>query len=350
MPYRTLRPLSALGLGLAITAAATSAEAQDALDLSKDAEVEEAPEGVLEDKEDGVDWRINAGATLNLSDNRSVVGQTEGSTLGFGFKFESGLDWRKEAHELRNSLGIAAGVTRTPAVPEFVKTQDNLEVESIYLYHILDWFGAYGRVAWQTPMFRGTDVRGEPVDYQINNLDGTSTTVAGASRLTLTDALHPSRFKQSLGLFAQPVAKEPINVETRVGAAGRETLAHGQLALADDDGTPQIEVNTLDDVFQLGGEGTLEVWGSFSNKKVNYKAGAEVMIPFLNNADDGRSALELTNVLLYGSLGFKLVDWASLDYQLRAVREPQLLDAWQVQNQLLLTLGIAAGSASPEEE
>jgi len=31
------------------------------------------------------------------------------------------------------------------------------------------------------------------------------------------------------------------------------------------------------------------------------------------------------------------LSWASLDYSFKAIREPQLLDKWQVQNNLLLS-------------
>jgi hypothetical protein len=46
------------------------------------------------------------------------------------------------------------------------------------------------------------------------------------------------------------------------------------------------------------------------------------------------------NIDLGGQLSFKLVEWASLDYQIKAVREPQVLDGFQVRNSLLLTMGL----------
>ena len=61
------------------------------------------------------------------------------------------------------------------------------------------------------------------------------------------------------------------------------------------------------------------------------------MLPVLNNDSSGRSAADLLNVSAYTDISFKLVSWASLDYKLRVLREPQLVDAWQVQNSLLLS-------------
>ena len=73
-------------------------------------------------------------------------------------------------------------------------------------------------------------------------------------------------------------------------------------------------------------------------------------IPFLHNelpAGDDRSAFELTNISLLAQLSLKVVDWASLDYEFRAEREPQLLDEFQLTNHLLVTFGLATGNAPP---
>ncbi len=343
---RALACLTTATLLLAANAAGAQDEEpkhSDAPEGFKPAEGEEG-EDEEEKKKDGVEWSINAGATLNFTDNRQVIGQQDGSAFTFGFKMDAGVTVRDSGHEWRNTLGVLAGVTRTPALPEFVKTQDNLEAESIYLYHVTDWFGPYARFAWQTPMFRGTDVRAEPTDYTITNLDGTTTDVT-ASRLTLTDAMSPSRLKESIGLFAQPIRQEPVSVEVRLGAGGRHVLADGQLAVTDDEDTPVVEVSELDDVHQLGAEAALEIWGGFEEGRLTYKFTAEAMTPFLHNdlpAGDDRSSFELTNILLKAALSAKVVEWASVDYEFRAVREPQLLDAFQIQNQLLLTFGIGA--------
>ena len=297
-----------------------------------------------EEKKDGVEWHVNAGATLNFTDNRQVIGQQDGTSFTFGFKLDAGITLRENDHEWRNTLGALAGVTRTPALPEFVKTQDNLEVESIWLYHITPWFGPFARAAWQTPMFRGTDVRAEDTQYLIQNVDGTVDAVT-SRRLTLTDSMSPSRFKYSAGLFAQPIRKEEITLEARLGAGGRHVLGDGQLAVTDDDTTPFVEVTELADVHQFGAEAVLEVWGQFEEGRLTYKLAAEAMTPFVHNElppGDDRSSFELTNILLRAMLSAKVVEWASVDYELRVVREPQLLDAWQVQNQLLLTFGMGA--------
>ncbi|MFT7626327.1 MAG: hypothetical protein ACI9WU_005522, partial [Myxococcota bacterium] len=63
-----------------------------------------------------------------------------------------------------------------------------------------------------------------------------------------------------------------------------------------------------------------------------YKVGVESLLPFWSDPDDGKSGLDLTTLEINGMLGIKLFSWMSLDYHLKVVREPQLLDGFQVQN------------------
>ena len=344
------RPWTA-GVLAALAALGTSQAAlagDEEVNLQQEYVPEEAQGG--EQERQGVDWRINTGLTISFNDNRSVVGQPDGSTLVFGYKFDGGIDWRREGHELRNSLGVQASLTQTPTVDRLTKASDELRFESIYLYHIVDWFGPFVQFKLDTTTLPGMDHRAELTTYNIALLDGAQQQVV-ADRLHLTDSFAPLKLKESAGAFFQPVSEEPYSLEFRIGAGGRETFAEGQRAVDDDADTPEIEVKELDDVLQFGAEAVAEFWGALYQKKVTYKLGAEVMFPVATNQadDDDRNALELANLEFRGNLSFKLVEWASLDYQFKALREPQLIDAFQIQNNLLLTFGLATGSAPPEK-
>lgn len=286
--------------------------------------------------------RLALGATASFGDNRSVVGQTDGGTLAFGLKFDVGLDYRRGGHEWRNMLNLAEGMTRTPVIPVFVKSVDQLAVESIYLYHVTPWFGPFARATMLTSMFRGADIRPAPVTYEIARVTGEVESVT-ASRFTLSEPFHLMTLKQSLGPFLRPVEREMINVEIRAGLGAQETIARGQFAVTDDD-SPEIEIKELANVNQLGVQAAADVWGTISDKRVIYRVGVDVMLPLVRTslvAGDNRSTLDLINVEMGGQLSFKLVEWASLDYQIKAIREPQVLDAFQVRNSLLLTLGLS---------
>lgn len=319
-------------------------------------------------KPTGWDTKIAVGGSLAFANNSNVAGQIDGSSFSLGLKLDAGADYNNGRHELRNSLALGAAVTRTPVIPEFVKTSDALTFESIYLFHVLDWFGPFARFQFNTAMFPGRDVRTGQASYLVTLPDGSTRTLAPTgtdctpgddgvvpstcrTSLSLSDGFRPLTFKESLGLFVQPYQTDPLTIELRAGAGAQEVIAKNQLALADDVATAGvIELKQLTNANQLGGELSLSLWGSVVDKRVIYKLNADVMTPFAYPAlaaGDTRNAFQLTNVQVDASVSFKIVEWASVDYQLRALRQPQVLDAFQVQNALLLTFGLSYGTKPP---
>jgi hypothetical protein len=297
-------------------------------------------------RKDGVDAGLAVGLQSAFSHSSNYVGQADGATITIGLKFLTLVNYNHDKHEWRNSLNIGEGLTRTPVVSDVVKSRDAMAVESIYLYHVVDWAGPFVRVSWDTSLFRGADVRAGATTYLITRTDGTVETIR-ASRLTLTDPLRPSTFKESVGPFARPISSERANLEFRAGLGALEVLAANQRAVTDDATTPAVEVTELRSMNQLGVEEVVTFWGAASNKKVLYKVKGEAMTPFAHTAlpaGDTRGAGALTNIELGATLSFKLVDWATLDYEFKALRQPELLDRFQVQNNLLLTFGLTAGT------
>lgn len=328
----------------------------------------------VEKRKQGWDPSIAVGGTLAFANNSSVVGQVDGSTFSFGIKLDAGLNLNHGSHEWRNTLGVVAGTTRTPAVDQFVKTSDLLAFDSIYLYHVVPWFGPFVRFSVNTQMFRGSDVRAGNTPYQISDADGKNpATVCGVSgktigadglcsaddpnvlpgtasqqvvsKLSLSDPFKPTTLKQSIGLFVQPYAKDPLTIELRAGLGAQETFADSQLAVKDDATTAnKIEVVRLTNANLVGAELGIAAWGKLVDNRVSYRLEGNFLTPFIKTntaANTGKSAVQLTTIQLAGTLSFKLVEWASLDYNLRLFRDPSVLDAFQVQNTLFLTFGIA---------
>lgn len=311
-----------------------------------------APPDVAAGRKDGLSPGLAVGATVNFNNNRSVVGQADGSSLTVGTEIDAALDYNEREHEFRSSLGASAGASRTPTIDEFVKTRDELKLEAIYLYHVTEIAGFFGRFALSTSMFDALDVRAVAANYSIARADGTTQSLTGR-RLHLTDAFQPITLKQSLGGFVQPITRDEIRLEARVGAGAQEVLADDQLAITDDAATADVvEVKELTSFNQLGVEGVVNAWGALAEQRLSYTVGLAVLVPLayteLAEGDD-RNALDLTNVELTAGLSVKLFDWASLDYKLKVLRQPQLVEEVQVSNNLLLTIGLALGSKAPKE-
>jgi hypothetical protein len=301
---------------------------------------------------DGWSPGIAIGASFNLVDTRSVVGQMDGTTVNLGAVIDASLEFNSGMHEWRNGLLAAAGASRTPAIDEFIKTNDGLAFESIYLLHVLEIFGPFARFGLNAQMFPGTDIRAGAVNYVVANLDGSTDAFTGR-RLRLTDPFEPITLKESLGVFVQPIRDLHIELEGRAGLGAQETFAAGALAVSDDDATADIvEVKELDDNYAIGAEGVVNAWGFFDHdKRTSYTIGIGVLVPFVTSdlpEGDDRGLGDLVAVEGILGLNAKLFDWASLGYRLNVVRQPLLLDEWQISNTLLLTIGAAFGSKAPE--
>ena len=371
----------ALALACALVSSAASAQDATTNVLKKDVTdvkvepVPEVPEGLIAS--------IRGDATLSFTDTQRVIGQTDGNTINMGVKVDARADWIRGDHEWRNSVLLNAGVTRTPTIPEFIKNTDALQFESIYLYHLTPWFGPFARFRLDTAMFPGTDIRPGATNYKIRAQDGTITETCPpttdpnappctTTKLPLTDGFQPLTLKESLGVFAQPYKTEPLAVEVRLGGGAQQILANNQYAVTDvaDDPTncpsaldptqrspiPCVEISQLSDVIQAGLEANLELWGTVYEKKITYKAYAGVLIPFAHGDlpqsyfdQGGKDDVgELTNIDLGVNVSFKIVEWATLGYELKAVRVPQLLpDTFQVRNSLFFTLGYGADNKPP---
>ncbi len=332
----------------------TSAAAQ----VVSDDVTEIVPDGDIKSLDDesrkGFDGMLSIGANLNLASNSNVVGQDDGFSTLFGLSLVGGLDYLYKRHEVRNTLKISESWARTPVLDEFVKNTDVLEFESLYNYFLLDWAGLFGRLAMTSSIFKSEAITANATDYSIARNDGT-TDLQTTNRLELAGAFSPFTLNESLGAFVEPFNSKPLKLSIRLGFGARETFADGVLASQDDDATPDVvELTELSNVYQAGAEGFAGVNGTVL-EKITYEVGGSILIPFLNNDDTDRTAMDLARYGVVAQVGTSIFDWMSLNYQFRALKDPQLLDEWQVQNALLLTFNYTfverdAGVAGPSVE
>ena len=317
-------------------------------------------EGPVDPAEAGWVGTIRLGANLNFTHNMDVVGQENGSAVTLGGSFDGSLTYARNGHDWRNHLALLEAFSYAPPVKQFMKTTDRLLFETVYYYHPkkLPWLGPFARFVLDTSIFENVDYRAAPVNYQVigeSDASGNPRIYPQRKKMHLTESFLPLTLKESVGVYANPIRTEPVEVLIRAGFGSHQVFAEGELALKDDAATPDtIELQRLKSYVQGGFEAALVVQGAFYDKKIGYKVYGETMIPSIRQKEpgDNRSALDLTNVELGALLSFKLVSWASVDYTFKALRQPQLVDEWQIQNMLLLTFSYtytkkSAPAASP---
>lgn len=374
------RRIFASALAMAPLFIAQSAFAQDATTnaVKKDqTDIKVAPDAPIPN---GVYASLRGDLAFSLTDTQKVVGQLDGTTISLGAKIDAHVDVIHDAHEWRNGVLVNAGLTKTPAIPEFIKNTDALQLESIYLYHVQPWIGPFARFRLDTAMFAGTDVRAAATNYKVTKVDGSvsqtcdpnSGAPCATTRLPLSDGFQPLSLKESVGAFAQPYKSVPISAEIRLGLGAQEIFADHQFAVTDvadtADNCPAagdptqkssvqcIEVTELSNVLQAGVEANLEIWGTVYDSKITYRVYGGILAPFAHGAlpkaytdAGGKDDMgQLTNIDLGANVNMKIVDWASLGYEFKAVRVPALLpDTFQVRNTLFLTVGFGIDNKPP---
>ncbi|MBN1771873.1 MAG: hypothetical protein JXB32_11460 [Deltaproteobacteria bacterium] len=318
-----------LGMG---TAQAQVTDEQVADDLVSD------DQPASEISEDGLKWKIGPSFSLSFNDNRNVVGQPDGWALNFDLGLPMSLGYRTGAHELRAAFDAQIAYSRTPAIDDFIKSKDVFGFDADYLYHALEWIGPYVRFAVDTTMLHGYDERAGETTWSITRADGTVDTALGR-RLLLNDPFQPLTLTEMAGAFVHPYTSESFTFEARTGFGGLHTLADDQLAVADDDATPEVEVKTLHSFDQAAVEMGLALYGAFYENKITWRIAGDVAIPVVNRPETpDHNIAYYTNVDLSATLSFKLLEWLSVDYAFKALRRPQLIDEFQITNNLLLTL------------
>ena len=343
---RMLRGIAPLVLGLLLTTAAAAQEGPDS---------ELVPDKIEAKKPKRMGWipKLSVGASVQFSHSSKVVGAQDGETWNIGPLLDFSIGFFSTEHQWRNSMSIREVVTRTPAIGEFVKTTDQLKIESIYLYkpESAPWVGPFVMAQLNTPIFRTTDVRAAPADYVILGKNGAADqTLQQLTKKRLTGWFAPLDLKESAGAFFSALELPEATLEFRTGVGARQVFT-GQNGLAiksqdkkQDDGTPIIELNQLFDYQQVGGElfaglsGTIVFEDLGPKRPIIYALSAEVLLPFYSSEQQDRELIDLTHLTLEAKVALKLLSWLSLDYAFRAVRDPLLLDEFQIQNTLLLNM------------
>lgn len=295
---------------------------------------------------EGKGWEgtITLGANVSFGHAYQVVGTPAGQSWTIGANFAGELNYIKGMHDWRNSLGLLTTFSYGPPINKFVKSADKIVFDTIYYLHIpqVPWLGPFARFNLASTLFESSDYRATNTVYQVTDKSGVLGEKTSPRRqYFLTDSFNPLTLKESIGLFARPVALEPVELEFRLGIGAQEVFADGALAFEKVDADGVVQLKELSTFHQVGGEAMAGVQGAFYDKKVTYRVYGEALMPFYRTkrTGDTRSGVSMTNVELGAKLTFKLVDWASLVYEFKALRQPQLIDQFQVTNMLLLSFG-----------
>ncbi len=312
---------------------------------AKDGVFVKTPDVLKQKKGEVQGWNpyFTIGANVNFGHSRKVVGQLDGQSWTLGWNLNTGVEYNKGPHQWLNNLSILDTFSYAPPINEFVKANDNFIFHSEYYYRIpkVSWLGPYADFKLETSMFEGTDVRQNSNNTWVDA--DTHAILHKGKRFKLTESFKPLTLKEVVGLFARPFSSKAFQWQFTAGFGSYQVFADGQYTLKDDSNTPTIELARMKSYVQAGLEAGTEIKGLVLKDRLSYRVYGNTMFPFIHTNDaQSRNVAELTNVELGAKLSIKIFSWASLDYEFKALRQPQLVDAFQIQNNLLLTFSYTA--------
>lgn len=284
---------------------------------------------VASDSKKELGWKPAAsiGGLYSFSSSDNVVGQTNGVSQVYGLSFKGSLTEVTELTEWRSTLNYSGAATKTPAVPRYVKSSDELKLETIYLRSLESRpsMGPYAKADVTTSMFRGEDVRNQPTTYVISNSDGTVRGTQTDTSLPLTDAFRPLTTTESLGFFWKPQNDDNMILELRGGVGGMQVQAKDQLAVQDKTDTSAIEIVELKSFTQTGLEFGVLFKGKIDERTM-YELNAESLTPVIKESGETRDSLRLTNFNVAARVSSQITSWASIGYDYKLKMQPQLIE------------------------
>ncbi len=286
-------------------------------------------------------YALTLGINGAMTRSTNVVGTVDGTSAQIGAIVDGSANYTSGQHSWENVGKLTESFTRTPSVPSFLKSADELRLQSTYVYRFsgVPWLGAYGRLLGTTSVFRGFEVRGVDTVIVRNFADGTSSgplLKAAGNKYGTTGPFEPTVLRESAGAFANPLTGKDINFKARLGAAMQHVLTRDGFALSDNAATPEVEYNQLVSSTQAGAELGFDAVGSIADN-LSYTFRADFFYPVYESEDSPQDGIEKLNTDIAGKLSVRVSKYFSLDYILAVKRIPIIVDEWQVQNGLLVS-------------
>lgn len=333
---------------------------------------EGSPELVSKISDDLVDYarpgwhpRLKLNANVALGQSKNVPGNTDGVSMQLGYLVNGTLDFLSEnkSHEWTNALIWELGYSKTPVVDAWIKSMDTIDFRSSYLYHIpkVPWLGPFASFRLSTAMLPSYEVRSEPIstvklkaDESVQyDANGYHTDINGArlpvfaydagKKIKLTDGFAPLTLREILGMFAKPIERTEFNLDTRLGFGAWETFVQGGYILQDIDDTAFLELRQLQNIYQMGAELGITIDGMLHKELISYKLSALFMQPLgykKATEDEWKGPdVEYMNREYEAMVGINLMEFLSINYSFKAYKQPLIIDEWQIQNNLMISIG-----------
>lgn len=299
-------------------------------------------------KKEGWFPNLDLGFNFAFSQSDGVVGIPDGTSLSFGLQLDAGILLIGGRHEWKNDLKILHTQTKTPTIDQFLKSADAASLDSMYTYKFLRWLGAFVALRAETSLVDGFLVKDADTTLRITRVGGTTPEVKvlpAQSVQPLTRGLSPFFLKPSVGLRLTPYEEKFFKFDVKAGVGMIMAWVQNGLVVSDDAGTPDLELNELQDYMQIGTELKVAIAGGLNLGQLTnsfvYSLSAGAMLPFYSSLNPNNDLLGLLNFDLKLTLGLKINKFLSINYGLNVTRAPLIQEAIQITNTLLISLTLS---------
>ena len=301
----------------------------------------------------GIEVSLSGGGSLMMNTQRSVPGQTPGTTTVFGLFANFGLVFDKDNHYLDIRSDLELTLLDQPAASLFATT-DHLTVEALYAYNIGNpYVGPYVKGSARTTLWESwLFLESESEEIVVNRTfaDGTrDSEFRGVSanqddlRIVLAGPFAPLILQEEVGVNLKAVSVNlllvKLNVATRLGYALRQGIMNDLFVVEGDAEGPIVELREVDDYDthgpKVGADAQVTV-----TRWLFGKASAEAMYPLKDNERAGDTFTERLLWSVAATGGFRLpiltnLLEASLDYSIRLENDGYLTDDLQIDQTIM---------------
>ncbi|MBN1945876.1 MAG: hypothetical protein JW797_09375 [Bradymonadales bacterium] len=284
------------------------------------------------------DWshRLVLGVNGSLSDSTNVAGQTDQTVISGSLFFDTYLTYTPSApHQLIMILEIEEGLQLIdPEQGDMLplqKSRDRVRLDALYTYFLSSRIGAYVRLGGIATVFPNEVLTSEPIDVVLRRADGTSRTiqVPASESFRIGDWLPNLSLRQGLGLNFRLLHLSFATVGLRIGTGLRQFLYRNAYIDQDDPDSAELEYDQIESYYQEGLEATLNGILRFF-RYIHYTTDLEVFSDF---SDLAEPAVDWQN-----TVSLRLSSFASIDYTLSMLYQPQVTTDLQLQHNLLVRL------------
>lgn len=273
------------------------------------------------------------GVDGSLVERRNVVGTFNHVQVAGDVFLDGQLAWAKDGHTWSTLLQIAEGVSQIrpqtgDALP-VLKSRDELRLDTLYTWLPDRWYGPYVRAAGESQAF-GTDVLAtEDVTVVRTFTDGATTreTVGANETFHVADPFEPTIVRQGAGANARLLDNRFVVLHWRLGLGARQNDYGGAFLLDDDPNTDEIEYTQVEYFHQEGVESTLVA---------NVRLPGWVVVATDLELFADFDTFTAPSLEWRTSVAFRLTRNLSLNYYADVDMLPQVVDAPQFEQSLLL--------------